>query len=189
MKHLTRLAVLCGLFCGQVFAVELYKWTDKDGKVHYSDRQPPELKAEKLDIKIQSFTGPPVVTDWQQVLAVKPETRQVTIYTTEWCGVCKRAKAHMKKNKIAFKEFDIKKIRPASAITKSLTARASRSSWSATSAWTDSVLNASINCVWKKISKSGSSDFGKTRVRGGVSGFFASAGTILSSCSRRNACG
>jgi glutaredoxin len=97
------------LFSDTLSAVELYKWTDKDGKIHYSDRQPPELKAEKLDIKIQSFTGPPVVTDWQEVLAAKPEKQQVTIYTTEWCGICKRAKAHMQKNKIAYKEFDIEK--------------------------------------------------------------------------------
>ena len=34
---------------------------------------------------------------------------QVTIYTTDWCGYCKKAKAHMHARGIAYTEHDIEK--------------------------------------------------------------------------------
>lgn len=34
---------------------------------------------------------------------------QVVIYTTDWCGYCKKAKAHMKQRGIAYTEHDIEK--------------------------------------------------------------------------------
>ena len=35
--------------------------------------------------------------------------RQVTIYTTDWCGYCKKAKAYMKEQGIRYVEYDIEK--------------------------------------------------------------------------------
>lgn len=33
----------------------------------------------------------------------------MTIYTTEWCGVCKRAKAFFKQNGVPYREWDVEK--------------------------------------------------------------------------------
>jgi glutaredoxin len=33
----------------------------------------------------------------------------VTIYTTEWCGVCQRAKAFFRQNGVPFHEWDVEK--------------------------------------------------------------------------------
>lgn len=43
--------VLCVLLAGVASASEIYKWTDKSGRTHYSDRPPPaEYAAERRDL-------------------------------------------------------------------------------------------------------------------------------------------
>ncbi len=51
------LAVSVLLACAAASAGEVYKWTDKDGRVHYGDR--PKHEAEALDTKPGSGTGEP----------------------------------------------------------------------------------------------------------------------------------
>ncbi len=36
---------------------------------------------------------------------------KVVIYTTDWCGVCKKAKKYFKKNNIAYVGYDVEKSR------------------------------------------------------------------------------
>jgi glutaredoxin len=79
----------------------VYKWTDSQGRIHYSDTPPPAAKATQL--KLQSYTGP------AQVSQSANADRGVTLYTTEWCGVCKRAKVFMKENGVPFSEWDVEK--------------------------------------------------------------------------------
>jgi hypothetical protein len=47
------LLVACGLLAMGASAAEVYRWVDKDGKVHFSDSPPPGVSAEKLAIKSQ----------------------------------------------------------------------------------------------------------------------------------------
>ncbi len=87
--------------CISAFA-EVYKWVDKNGRIHYSDSPPPaEQKAQTLD------TGE-LNTVNTEVADIGPK---VVIYTTSWCGPCKTAKAWFKKQGIAFTEYDIEKSR------------------------------------------------------------------------------
>lgn len=79
----------------------VYKWTDAQGRIQYSDSPPPAAKATQL--KLQTYTGPVQVSQ-----AVGADSG-VTLYTTEWCGVCKRAKAFMKQNGVPFREWDVEK--------------------------------------------------------------------------------
>jgi glutaredoxin-like YruB-family protein len=80
----------------------VYKWTDANGKVHFSDKPPATEKVE--EIKIPSFSGPAEVAD---VPAAAGGT--VTMYSTAWCGVCKQARAYMQQKGIAFTEYDVEK--------------------------------------------------------------------------------
>ena len=41
---------------------EVYKWTDAQGRIHYSDSPPPEAKAKQVKIKVSSIQGPAVVS-------------------------------------------------------------------------------------------------------------------------------
>ena len=82
-------------------AAGVYKWTDAQGRTQYSDTPSPAAKSTQL--KLQSFTGPVQVS---QTIGADSE---VTIYTTAWCGVCKRAKAFFRQSGIPFQEWDVEK--------------------------------------------------------------------------------
>lgn len=85
----------CPAFAG------VYKWTDAQGRIQYSDSPPPTVQATKL--RLQTYTGP------AQVSRAAGTDGGVTLYTTEWCGVCKTAKAFMKQNGVPFREWDVEK--------------------------------------------------------------------------------
>lgn len=90
---------------------DMYKWIDKDGKVHYTDSPPPGKKAKKLDLKINTITGPAVVSTidkpGQQTPAAAAGASKVRLYTTTWCGYCKRAKAYLQARGTPYQEFDV----------------------------------------------------------------------------------
>jgi glutaredoxin len=87
------------LACPAVAGV--YKWTDAQGRIQYSDTPPPAAASTQL--KLQSYSGP------VEVGKVAGAGSGVTIYTTEWCGVCKRAKDYFRQNGVAFSEWDVEK--------------------------------------------------------------------------------
>jgi len=43
-------ALVVALFVTESTAAQVYRWVDKDGKVHYSDKKPPDTKADELAI-------------------------------------------------------------------------------------------------------------------------------------------
>ena len=92
---------LLALFLAFPAFAGVYKWTDAQGNVHYSDSPPPAARTTQL--KLQTYTGP------AQVSRAVGADSGVTLYTTEWCGVCKRAKAFMKQNGVPFREWDVEK--------------------------------------------------------------------------------
>lgn len=98
MKFLPLIAL--AMLCMPAFS-GVYKWTDAQGRTHYSDAPPPTAKITQL--KLQSYSGP------VQVSQATGTDTGVTLYTTEWCGVCKRAKAFMKENNVPFSEWDVEK--------------------------------------------------------------------------------
>ena len=91
-------AVLAGV--GSLGTAGVYKWTDADGRVHFSDNPPAKSDAE--EVKIRTITGPAQVssdTDYGP--------RQVKLLTTTWCGVCKKAKAYLVQKGIFYREYDV----------------------------------------------------------------------------------
>jgi glutaredoxin len=103
---------LCAVFlCLPVTAgAELYKWIDADGTVHYSDSAPQDRKSKRLDLKINSISGPPVVS----TLRTAPPTgtakaQRVRLLSTTWCGYCKKAAAFLRSRGTPFEELDVEK--------------------------------------------------------------------------------
>lgn len=103
MPAIVRLVLgLSLLAVGMESHAEIYKVIGVDGKVSYTDKEPPPTeKAEKL--RLQTYGGAPVVTSSQG------SVKRVTILSTQWCGVCTRAKAYMKSRNIDFEEWDVDK--------------------------------------------------------------------------------
>ncbi len=99
-----RRVVLAALvWSGAALAGEVYKWTDPDGRVHFGDRPPAGVATEEL--RIRTLEGPAEVDTVSGSFA----HQSVVLYSTDWCGVCKRAKAHLKQRGVIFTEFDIEK--------------------------------------------------------------------------------
>ncbi len=84
-------------------AAGVYKWTDADGRTHFGDRPPEEVVAQ--EIKIQTFDGPAEVSNAGGTAL----DRSVTLLSATWCGVCKRAKEHLKTRGVSFSEHDVEK--------------------------------------------------------------------------------
>ena len=82
-------------------AGKVYKWTDAEGKVHFSDHPVDAVSAE--EIKIRTFSSPAEVAQDENGFGA----REVKILTTTWCGVCKRAKAYLAAKAIYFSEYDV----------------------------------------------------------------------------------
>ncbi len=80
----------------------VYKWKDAEGRTHFSDKPPAGATAD--EVRLRSITGP------AEVSATSGEAaKQVTILTTTWCGVCKRAKAWLAAKGVAYTELDVEK--------------------------------------------------------------------------------
>jgi glutaredoxin len=103
------LFLMAVMACSSIHA-DMYKWTDENGKVHYSDSPPPAgKKVKKLDLKVNSISGPPVVSAFtgNGKPAAATAAASVKIYTTTWCGYCKKAKAYMQARGTRFQEIDV----------------------------------------------------------------------------------
>jgi glutaredoxin len=97
---------LAMLMCAPSVMAGVYKWTDAQGRVHYSDSPPPEAKSKQVKIKINSIQGPAIVSSVKTPSAVKAGSK-VRIYTTTWCGYCKRAKARLTAKGIPHEDLDV----------------------------------------------------------------------------------
>lgn len=91
-------AVLAGV--GSIGTAAVYKWTDADGRAHFSDNPPANRDAE--EVKIRTHTGPAQVDSDGDY-----GPRQVKLLTTAWCGVCKKAKAYLAQKGIYYLEYDV----------------------------------------------------------------------------------
>ena len=65
----------------------------------------------QLDLKVNTITGPATLTTIgkpnQQTPAATAGASKVKLYTTTWCGYCKRAKAYLQARGTPFQEIDV----------------------------------------------------------------------------------
>jgi len=96
------LAVLL-LFSAPAMA-QIYKWVDEDGVVHYSSSPTISAHAEDVTAKVRS-TGNFVELE----TADTSYGNTITMLSTTWCSVCKRAKAWLNAKGITYTELDVEK--------------------------------------------------------------------------------
>ena len=101
------------IFISSLARAEIYKWVDENGKIHYDDRPPQTSNAQRLEISIETYSSVEMQPyDGELTSAGDNEStkrKSVIMYSTEWCGVCKKAKAYFKTNDIPFREYDVEK--------------------------------------------------------------------------------
>ena len=85
---------------------EIYRWVDDQGRVHFSDSDmAPE--AEQVQVRVQTVETVRVTSLPERSSALAPKAASVVMYSTPWCGVCKRARRYFEDQGIAFTDKDI----------------------------------------------------------------------------------
>lgn len=110
MRHLITILVLVFLTSAAAHAA-LYKWIDEKGNTHYSDSEPPKTAKQKSVEKLPELNdyshSAIQYDDSFNTSSKNTHSKRVIMYSTSWCGYCKKARRHFKKNGIAFREYDI----------------------------------------------------------------------------------
>ncbi len=101
MKFLLLLIPLL-LFAAPASA-EIYKWTDEQGQVHYSDQKPQDQDFNEVEIEGGTYKNVSYGTTHVDI------GKQVIMLSAVWCGVCKKAKSYFRRNGIQFTELDVEK--------------------------------------------------------------------------------
>ena len=104
---------------------QLFKWVDDQGQVHYGDNPPENARLKKITGKVSSYTSVSV-EDFEYDpgnVTERKRSKQVVMYSTSWCGYCKKAALHFRKNNIPFTEHDIEKSEQAAKEYKKLNGR------------------------------------------------------------------
>ena len=103
---LIRILILSFVFFSQQGLAEIYKWSDKKGDVHFGDSPPEKQQVEKVNVEINSYEH----ATYEHVDFYKGEnSNRVTMYSTSWCGYCKKARAYFRDHKISYIDYDIEK--------------------------------------------------------------------------------
>jgi len=92
------------LFINPVYS-GIYKWIDNNGKVHFSSKKPRQQKVEEIKLRVIKSRKTVAISKSNHSI----NSEKVVIYSTEWCGYCKKAKKYFRKNNIKFIEYDIEK--------------------------------------------------------------------------------
>ena len=94
--------MICALLIDTSVSAEVLKWIDENGKVHYGDARQMRGRAEVVNTKINSY-------EHVEITKMAHTGDGVTMYSTSWCGYCKKARRYFKQQGIAFTEYDIEK--------------------------------------------------------------------------------
>lgn len=118
---------------------KMYKWVDEDGVTHFTDTPPPDEVAEDSvsTLPTVTYTPPPETSAGpSRTEAVRQEPRRtrpaprttsrsgrtpkVEMYSTSWCGYCKKAKAFFRGQGVSVTEYDVETNKAAAARMKRL---------------------------------------------------------------------
>lgn len=89
------------------FSAEIYKWKDKNGAVHYSDKTTGQIKYEQVNVKINTYTHVTYQRIKPTVASGERNNKRVVMYGTSWCGYCKKARAYFRSRNIEFSDLDV----------------------------------------------------------------------------------
>lgn len=83
-------------------AAQMYRWTDAQGRTHYTDTPPPKeaITAEEKRLKSNVSTGGDTSYAYQDALKRNP----VKLYTTGKCEPCNEARAFLTKRGVPYSE-------------------------------------------------------------------------------------
>jgi glutaredoxin len=99
---MTKIAILIAvLLCSMSTQAEVYRWVDKDGKVHYSDNPPADANAEQRKLQDNDAGGLEQNYETKRAAQLAP----VTLYVSTDCkDYCDKARKLLSTRKVPIKE-------------------------------------------------------------------------------------
>jgi glutaredoxin len=104
-------------------AETVYKAVGPDGEITYSDKPPTDKARTTNTLEFRNLPSSPLpahVLRFREQLEKSAESRikaarapragDVALFSASWCGHCKRAKAHLAADQIAYVEYDIESV-------------------------------------------------------------------------------
>lgn len=88
---------------------EVYRWIDSDGKVQFSDQKPKDRQVERLNLEVNTYTSVTYEDSIFDTSGSGGRNKRVVMYSTAWCGYCKKARRYFEKKSISYTEYDIEK--------------------------------------------------------------------------------
>lgn len=110
-----RVLVVALLLFSQSVVAEIYQWVDEQGRVQFSDKAPAGQQVDTVDAREPNAM--------QAVAVSEPSAAgspNLIMYSTDWCGYCKKARQYFRANNIPFQELDIEKSERANRAYKKL---------------------------------------------------------------------
>ena len=123
-------------------SAQIYRWKDDKGVVHFSDTPPLDSSESVEEEAPSSDSNPPpnsppaiesrnaaLAPDFFDILEQSPqepevlEEPSVEIYSTSWCGYCKKAEQFFRSKGVKFTVYDIEKDENAARRMMALTSR------------------------------------------------------------------
>ena len=111
MKYLLAIMILCISGVAISDSYQVYKWVDENGQVHFGD-EPSEISdVEKVtvEVNVTSYERVTIDPDISDDDVGSGQSGKVVMYSTSWCGYCKKARQYFRANAIPFTEHDIEK--------------------------------------------------------------------------------
>ena len=102
MKHLASCLLL--VLLPVLVSAEIYRWTDAEGRVHFSDEPHNTMPSEQVSVRVNSYES---VTYESLGSYTPPNDRRVIMYSTSWCTYCKKARNYFERNRVRYVEYDI----------------------------------------------------------------------------------
>lgn len=93
-----------------IATAEIYRWVDSEGHTQFGDRPPVNGGAKRIEVDVNSYESV-TIQPFEAYSSKSVKSSGVVMYSTTWCGVCKRARRYFQARKIPFKEYDIEKTR------------------------------------------------------------------------------
>jgi glutaredoxin len=95
----------------QSAVADFYRYVGDDGTVYYTDKPVGNNKPTKIELQINSFTAPKVESFKfdSSLITGRPTSSDVILYSTTWCGYCKKARRYFQQQRIPFEEYDVEK--------------------------------------------------------------------------------
>jgi glutaredoxin len=117
-------ALLLCMLAGNAIAQPIYRWVDANGRVHYTAEKPPTgIESTPVQARINSYSGAPLVSGQAPAAAPAGVRAPVTMYATDWCPYCRKAREFLARNGVPYVELDIEKSAAAKAEYHRLGAR------------------------------------------------------------------